>query len=236
MHIIYIDESGTDPHDRYFVVAGICVPEEIWQDLDARVVRLKAEWFPWAKPEDVELKGHDILEGKEVFRKLKDRRFELFLRVSEIIETLRAKVIAVVVDKDALQATFDRKVEPIYRIAYWQLLDTANEWLTANAARGIMLMDSRSTVSNATQDRHLVEAYREYNAKKGLSQLVELPLFGFSHFYSALQLADFCAYAIRLSFKRQTETPLTVSPQRLEAEQVVCEKVRNRLIRLVEMP
>ena len=236
MYLFYTDESHTDPHERFFSLASVGVAEGRWRDLDECVTRLKSKWFPWAKPEDVEFKGHDILEGKEVFRALKDRRFDLFLELSDIVEDAVATVIAVVVDKDSLPETFERRLEPIYRVAYWQLLDVVNELLAKQSQRGWMMMDARSTLHTSVQDRRLVEVYREYLQRKGESHLVEMPLFGFSHFYSVMQLADFCAYCVSLSFKREIATPPSLSPQRQEAEHVAMGKVRAKLARLVAIP
>jgi hypothetical protein len=57
-------------------------------------------------------------------------------------------------------------------------------------------MDSRSTQHTSIQDGRLLRVYRDWKSQKKSSNFVELPFFGFSEFYTGLQLADYVVYSI----------------------------------------
>ncbi len=62
-------------------------------------------------------------------------------------------------------------------------------------------MDSRSTQHTSIQDGRLLRVYRDWKSQTKSSNFVELPLFGFSEFYTGLQLADYVVYLIDRSSK-----------------------------------
>lgn len=103
---------------------------------------------------------------------------------------------AVRVDKRHLPDGIASDAE-LYRVAFWRLLEELEIELTDLAESGIVLFDSLSDLHSSVQDRRMVDAFREWASLRSKpTRLVELPWFGFSEFYSGLQLADFCAYLV----------------------------------------
>jgi hypothetical protein len=79
----------------------------------------------------------------------------------------------------------------------WQEVDSQVAALNSTKRPGMELVDQRSTLHSSTQDRRLLDAYRDWLASRsGYTNLIEVPWFGFSAFYAGLQLADFAAYMI----------------------------------------
>ena len=84
----------------------------------------------------------------------------------------------------------------LYRLTFNQLLEQLDAYLKQSNETGILLMDSRLTQHTSIQDGRLLRVYRDWNSPKKSSNFVELPLFGFSEFYTGLQLADYVVYLI----------------------------------------
>nr|VFJ74496.1 MAG: hypothetical protein BECKFW1821C_GA0114237_10636 [Candidatus Kentron sp. FW] len=85
--------------------------------------------------------------------------------------------------------------EEAYRITFSRLLNMLHEFLLEIGDDGLLLIDSRSDLHSSVQDRRLVDVYRHW-AREHDTRFIELPWFGFSAFYSGLQLADFSGYLL----------------------------------------
>jgi hypothetical protein len=198
MRIFYIDESGTGLRQRdtpYFVLASLGLPADRWSDLDRAVVELKRYLIPWAKPEDFELKGRALRRGEGMFRSLDWRqRATAFRAIAEMLAGLPVGIYAVRIHKPSLPLTITTEAD-LYRLAFWKLLDVVHRELREET--GLIILDSRSDLHSSIQDRRVIDAYRDWcTSRCPTPAFFELPLFGFSEFYSGLQMADFCAYLI----------------------------------------
>ncbi|MEG4066450.1 DUF3800 domain-containing protein [Microcoleus sp. Pol11C2] len=116
---------------------------------------------------------------------------------------LPGNIFAVQVNKTRLRETNeDIKDETgLYRLTFNLLLEQLDAYLKQYNETGILLMDSRSTQHTSIQDGRLLRVYRDWKSQKKSSNFVELPLFGFSEFYTGLQLADYVVYLIDRSSK-----------------------------------
>ncbi len=199
MLLFYVDESGTglgDKRSPYFVLAAVGFPIEEWHSLDRQVNDLKRRLVSWAKPEDFEIKGRDIRRGDRFFRGQDWRtRVNAIHEIAQLISDLPCRVFAVQLDKRDLSE--DMATDDVYRLALVRLLEMVDEALIGLGQPGMLMVDARSTLHTAVQDRRLIDAYRDWvNSRMRRTQLVELPWFGFSAFYVGLQLADFAAYMV----------------------------------------
>jgi len=199
MRLYYIDESGTLMGDRqpFFVLAAVGLDAGMWDQAEQRLVTLKRRLVPAVRPEDLEIKARDIRRGDGFFRGQDwNTRQECLDEARGLLIELSCEVLAVRVDKSALPDTVRSDAE-LYRTAFWRLLSLIDSSLQAQAAHGMLMIDSRSDMHSAVQDRRLIDAYREWRWVQGPSSaIVGLPWFGFSAFYPGLQLADIAAYTI----------------------------------------
>lgn len=200
MLLFYLDESGTGLRDErtpFFVLATVAIRASEWLLLDDQVSALKRKLVPYAKPEDFEIKGRDIRQGLKFFKgRDLDTRLVVINDVAQLIANLPCRIFAVVVDKRDLPEYIGSDND-LYRLALWRLLDLLEAELNLIGELGMLMVDNRSDMHSSIQDRRIVDAYREWMAsRQDITHLTELPWFGFSAFYTGLQLADFAAYTI----------------------------------------
>jgi hypothetical protein len=199
MILFYVDESGTslgDKRNPYFVLSAIGIPAQDYRSVDSSVNALKRRLVSWAKPEDFEIKGRDLRRGELFFKGQNwPTRVQAIHDVAQLIADLPCRIFAVQLDKRHLPEHVGS--EDMYRLTLSRLLEMIDEELLHIGQPGMLMIDARSTLHTAVQDRRLLDAYRDWvTSRLGQSQLLELPWFGFSAFYVGLQLADFSAYLI----------------------------------------
>jgi len=184
---------------NFFFLASFAIHVQHWSQMDREVSALKKELFSGKEPEDWELKGRDIWQGVGSFKNFaREFRLRAFKEVSKTMSQLPCHIFAVQVNKKRLRETSeDIKDETgLYRLSFNQLLEQLDAYLKQSNETGILLLDSRSTQHTSIQDGRLLRVYRDWNSQKKSSNFVELPLFGFSEFYTGLQLADYVVYLI----------------------------------------
>ncbi|WP_445247030.1 DUF3800 domain-containing protein [Microcoleus sp. OTE_8_concoct_300] len=200
--LFYVDEGGTswkDMETNFFFLASFAIYIQHWSQMDREVSALKNELLSRREPEDWELKGRDIWQGVGSFKNFpREFRLRAFKKVSETMSQLPCHIFAVQVNKKRLRETSeDIKDETgLYRLTFNQLLEQLDAYLKQSNETGILLMDSRSTQHTSIQDGRLLRVYRDWKSQKKSSNFVELPLFGFSEFYTGWQLADYVVYLI----------------------------------------
>ena len=200
--LFYIDEGGTgwkDMETNFFFLASFAIHIQHWSQMDRQFSALKKELFSGREPEDWELKGRNIWQGVGSFKNF-SREFRLrgFKEISETISHLPGHIFAVQVNKKKWRETSEyiKDETGLYRLTFTQLLEQLDAYLKQYNETGILLMDSRSTQHTSIQDGRLLRVYRDWKSPKKSSNFVELPLFGFSDFYTGLQLADYVVYLI----------------------------------------
>lgn len=206
--LFYVDEGGNgwkDGETDFFFLASFAIHVQQWSQMDREVSALKKDLLSRREPEDWELKGRDIWQCPGSFKNFKKEfRLRAFKEVSETMSQLPCHIFAVQVNKKIWRETSeDIKDETgLYRLSFNQLLEQLDAYyLKQYNETGILLMDSRSTQHTSIQDGRLLRVYRDWKSQKNYSNFVELPLFGFSEFYTGLQLADYVVYSIDRSSK-----------------------------------
>lgn len=200
MIFFYVDESGTglkDKNSQFFVLSAFALSAEHWSHLDSQIVVLKRRLISWVEPEDFEIKGRDMRRGEKFFQPLNwGARLQAMNDVAQLIAAMRCNIFAVRVNKAKLPNTIHTD-DDLYRIAFRRLLDRLEAWLQEKQQPGMLMFDMRSTLHSSVQDRRLINAYRSWlGLRTNQIHLIELPWFGFSEFYTGLQMADFTAYIV----------------------------------------
>ncbi|NEQ67085.1 MAG: DUF3800 domain-containing protein [Symploca sp. SIO1B1] len=203
MILFYIDESGTgwrDKETNFFFLVSFAAPVQQWLQIDREFLSFKRSVRPNSKPEEWELKGREIWQGVGKFKKVKrEYRIRDFLQLAEILSNLPCHIFAVQVNKTRLRDS-DQNIKDdndLYQFAFKQMLEELNAFIKDSHENGILFMDSRSTQNTSVQDNRVIRAYRDWEGEQTeSSRFVDLPWFGFSEFYTGLQLADYVAYLI----------------------------------------
>jgi hypothetical protein len=235
--LFYVDEGGTgwkDMETNFFFLASFAIHVQNWSQMDRKFSALKKELLSRKEPEDWELKGRDIWQGQGSFKNFaREFRLRAFKKVSETMSQLPCHIFAVQVNKKRLRETSaDIKDETgLYRLTFNQLLDQLDAYLKQSNETGILLMDSRSTQHTSIQDGRLLRVYRDWKSQKKSSNFVELPWFGFSEFYTGLQLADYVVYLIDRSSKEAG-----TASGHTELEEALKFFLNKNKITLVELP
>ena len=202
MIFFYIDESGTSlgrksQQTNYFVLATISIDASDHQIVDEKINQFKRDVIPWAKPEDWEIKGRELLRGDGFFKSFnKPQRNKYIRKLAQLIIELPCYIIAVHIDKRILSQQIGN--DEMYRIALWKLIELIEQQLSIQNKYGMLMIDSRSDMRTSIQDRRLIDAYRDWiiHQQSQKTKIVQIPWFGFSAFYVGLQLSDFVAYLI----------------------------------------
>ncbi len=204
MWLFYVDESGTGlaqagkaAQGSHFVLAAVGVDVALLSEMNGAVDAFKKALVPYAKPEDFEIKARYMRQGMGFFKPMPwAERLQAMEALAQLIGRLPCRIFAVVADKRDLPDGITTDVQ-LYRLVFWRLLDFLQEFLSREDDLGIVMIDARSDLHSSVQDRRLVDAYRDWRVERGSDvAITDAPWFGFSAFYSGLQLADFVAYLL----------------------------------------
>ncbi|GAB4437413.1 MAG: hypothetical protein Kow00120_04720 [Anaerolineae bacterium] len=231
MIFFYIDESGTglrDSRSPFFVLGAVAIRAEDWPNLDHSVRQLKRHLVSWAKPEDFEIKARDIRRGEKFFAGQNwSQRAAAVEAIANLIASLPCGIFVVRTDKRRLPEYIEAE-DDLYRLTFWRLLEELHKELERLDTNGMLLLDARSDLHSSVQDRRLLDTFHEWSVQREV-RFLESPWFGFSAFYSGLQLADFCAYLTDFAANDTSRSPR--NSVLFSAFEVIAPKVR-----LVQIP
>lgn len=209
MILFYIDEGGTgwkDQETNFFFLVSLAVPAYCVPEMERELHSLKQSWLSGGKLTDWELKGHDIWQGKGKFKNVnQEYRFKVFLQLAQNLSQSQSSIFAIVINKKSIiEKQINKDVEryiendaDLYQLSFKKMLDILNYFLKTSNQTGILLMDSRSSSHNSVQDGRLVKVYEDWiELQEETPCFIEKPWFGFSEFYTGLQLADYVAYLL----------------------------------------
>lgn len=220
MHFLFMDESGTPPRPgvgepRYFVVAGVIVPEDTWHTLRdglmglkiRRKIRGELKWRYFAPSNE---------DARNPMRALpQETRDEIRSEVYKLICSIRSvKTIACVVSNAAayeMQSVNEQ--QDIYHLCYkgvterfqYHLQDLSRE--LGRKQFGVVVADHRG----GHDDKLLRQVHQKLLHSKGefiseYHNLIEGLFLEPSHLSVGIQLADLAAGAVWRKFERQDDT------------------------------
>ncbi|HFD39976.1 MAG TPA: DUF3800 domain-containing protein [Anaerolineae bacterium] len=233
MFFLYLDESGSsgiDPVQRFFVLAALAARVEHCMAIQDLTTNLKLKYFATIQPEEIEIKGRNLLHGKGFFANVRQETRQAILH--EIYGLLKKQplwLFATVVDKEnpAIRR-LGLSPDDVYRFAYKNLARRVDRFLAAEASLGLIFIDSlASSIRSHLRDVRLASIHREYlkeaSRSEPPSRLLEFPVFVQGPFFAAIQLADVCAYAIFHAFQKHPDATSLhdLNPDRDEGLEVV---------------
>lgn len=247
MLLFYVDESGTGLSDKkldYFILASVAVHIDSCPEMYRNVSSLKRNIFPYLKPEDWEIRGRNIRQGDDAFKKKSwTERISIFENIAATLSSPSFHLFAVLANKKQFSSEFigsEWTDQDLYRVTFSKLLDELNSFLISQDTRAMLFLDSRASQHSSIQDRRLIDAYSEW-ASRSESRFVELPIFGFSSFYPGLQLADFFGYLTNCVSNEKVKEKIDKTLMRPDEArkhdlQKAFERLRERIVTFVEIP
>lgn len=219
MRIVYLDESGIGKieHDPILVVSGVIIHADAhWLKLQAHLRRLLEDATPQNVPVPSNLHAKDIWHGaKEFHRDQWPRavRMELLDELAKIPVTYDLPVVWAALGREKYQAMFaerpaeERPVD-VYSIASMICFIMAEEYMRLKAPPdevATVVFESNSRMQKripamhafATNPKKMAALTRPNDPYFPITRIIDTPTFQAKSQSSILQLADFCAFAIK---------------------------------------
>lgn len=203
MLIHYVDESGdTSPHHEpifdgetpLFCLSAIALRASDWRNCDRALWKLKCRYYlreieqfsraTARRPEQYEVKGRDLVQPSHA----KNRRGLIFIdQVLTLCQTYNARCFAAVWRKDAINPT---QPQSIYTKSLQVLAERFHLYCQEAGDQGIVVVDSRTrSLDLQVATSHLSYVFGHYTGR-GLTRLIEAPMFADSCLSAGLQIAD----------------------------------------------
>ena len=204
MYLLYLDESGTQPSARHFVLAGVSVYETNIRWATDRLNRIQTQVFP-DMDENVLFHASPLRarEGEKVlppFDRLdRNGRLEILNQLYDAALRMYGTFFAVVIEKSCLSDSDDP-----YERALEQVLSRFDHFLrriNRNANRQDRGQDRGMVVIADSNFRVKLEAVANQLTSKGtqwgdLRNIVDIPFFTLSRNSRLLQIADLIANSV----------------------------------------
>jgi hypothetical protein len=200
MHLLYLDESGNHSDARWFVLAGLSVPERQTHWIEQNLNTLATRFDP-DQPMSVELHGNPMHKGNGRWRKIEKAAREQ--AISDALQSgiqtrmrFGVRLFAAVVDKEKLlpgETPIDIAFEQIAS-RFDHLLTRLNQRTGRTPERGLILCDK---ASNEMSIQAVARKFKYQGHQWGRTRnYAEVPVFLDSENSRLIQLADLVAYAI----------------------------------------
>ena len=226
MHLLYLDESGSanDPHQKYFVLAGVSVFEREGHWIEQELNRIAQRFSP-SNPHSIELHGSPMRSGQGHWRKHdKQSRMDAIKEALKVGVEQRprnnTRLFGAVIKKSP--ASEHGPVE----LAFEQLVSRFDSFLKRiysqskkkNAQRGLILLDKSST-ENRIQTLAREFKYEGHSWGK-TKNYAEVPVFLDSKASRLIQLADLIAFALFRFHEHQDNSFYDVIKDRFDSDQL----------------
>lgn len=219
MHLLYCDESGstTDPHQTYFVLAGISIfgRQSFW--LANELDKIAARFNP-ADATSVELHGNPMFAGRGFWRQFPKN--DRIAAIKDALSILSVSHPSNRVFGCAINKAVASPRNPV-ELSFEQLSSRFDHFLmrlhrNGDTQRGIIIFD-KSTYESTIQN--LATDFRTIGHSWGvLRNLAEVPLFLDSKASRLIQLADLVAYSIFKKYEKGDGQFFSILENRIDSE------------------
>ena len=202
---------------NYLVLAGVSVFERQSYWISNELDKIAARFDP-ANPDEVELHGNPILNGKGIWRRYpRETRFKAIEDILQVLANshISNRIFASVIKKSSISPA-----DPV-ETAFEQLSNRFDLYLMRlyrnnDTQRGIIIFD-KSTYESSLQA--LATNFRTIGHSWGvLRNLAEVPLFLDSKASRLIQLADIIAYVIFRYYERSDNRFFSIIKSRFDEE------------------
>ncbi len=201
MYLLYLDDSGSveNRNEDYFVLGGLCVPEQSIRWITYELEKLAQDIYPENR-RLVEFHASEIFGGRgDIWGRIRDRedRVNIIKNVLNVLQEAHAStaVFACAIHKDSYPN------EDLIQMAFEDVSSRFDRYLqrvsseTGYQHKGLIVIDKGSH-ENSLQK--LAQSFREEGNRWGnqLRTICEVPMFVDSKASRVIQLADHIAYAV----------------------------------------
>ncbi|MHB1868916.1 MAG: DUF3800 domain-containing protein [Nitrososphaerales archaeon] len=221
MKFLYLDAAGDlgypppygKSNSRYYVLLGLSIdPATEWLKARNGLSTIVRKYFPEKSHGPRELHYTDIASKKNPFDKLTgEQRKSLSDEVFNLIRDIHPTLFAIVIDKLAHRKKYASPEQPNI-LAVRFMVPRFSKYLERISDKGIMIYDSEERQINRQLRNFLFDARDSgvvlepaqlwYYTQDKLEHLVETIFFIESDSSPIIQLADFCAHVVFLSYER----------------------------------
>ncbi|NLG99499.1 MAG: DUF3800 domain-containing protein [Chloroflexi bacterium] len=212
MYLLYLDDSGSPRNmtEEYFVLGGLCVPENSVRWLSNKMTELAAA----IHPEDsdlVEFHAAEIFSGKVFSWDKMNNKAQRIETIQSVLHILDQAYGDIVLFACAVHKKSFPNHDPVI-LAFEEVSDRFNMFLSRvsksdekHKEKGIIILDKSSYETGL---QNLVNSFRQRGNRWGnqLRNICEVPLFVDSRACRIVQLADHIAYSV---FRRYNAGDLT---------------------------
>lgn len=219
MHILFVDKSGTPPgpgkqEQRYFVVGGLIVPEDVWHRLkDAmlgmklrRKIRGELKWRYFAPENDQ--------PGNPMRKLSRDTKDEIRSELYRIITREKSiKIIALVCSIPAAYGMASvNGADDIYKLTYKTVTERFQYFLqdisrtVGRREHGLIIADHRGSKDDKSlRAHHQMLLYSDAGFTSRYNNLIEGLLLQPSNLSVGIQLADMVSGAVWRKYERNDD-------------------------------
>ena len=258
MRILYLDESGIGQIDKdpALVVAGVLIdPDTQWMPLASRLRSILSDAIPDGVKAPKHLHAKDIYHGTKEFSRDKwevERRFKILDRVAALPEEFQLPVVWTSMDRKAFAREHPgmpaaEQLRNIYTIAAVSCFFQVEVYMRAmgkDLEAASIIMESNSDlqrripeVFSYMRDLDPTSDYPAWRNVLPLQRLIDAPAYQPKTASSILQLADFCAFAIKRRLEGRADSARFTGPMvkrfmqlreaRVDSEQVLWNPIVN---------
>jgi hypothetical protein len=220
MHLCFLDESGTPakpghPSPKFFVIAGVIIPEDIWHSAREKLIGLKREKKFYGEVKWRFFAPNNSDEDNPMRAWSQEDRNEFRSRVFQIIKSHRSiKVVACVCncseaykirDINSQDDIYFQTYKPVTERFQYFLQDISRE--VGSKISGLVVSDHRGSKDDSKmrlQHERLIRENGRYTST--YTHFVEGLFFSPSHMSVGIQLADMVAGATWRFFERQDDS------------------------------
>jgi hypothetical protein len=209
MDLVFFDEVKSQPRFPYYLIGGLCIPEQLLHEVEDKVNDLSEDVFgDRCLGKNTEFHATDLYSGKNLFYKITEIE-ELIRIYSTLIGLVMHEQIGRIlirINKEDIYA--DR---PVSNIAFMYFCERTNRYLLSKKEIGILIGDRENDAVAERASKSLSE-YRDKTTefKHGLQikNIFESVHFTPSHLSRFLQLADFYIWTVQFRMKNRDSTTL----------------------------
>lgn len=215
MHIMYVDESGTEDltdDTRFFVIGGVIVHEDDLIPMEEKIQWYKdSNFYGFAK--DAEIHLHQMYRSRGKFHGInKSEKYRMFDALFDAIHEIKLAAIVIVIDKLRLKETAD-EYSHILDYGYTMLTERFQMFLKENGCKGIMRVDKTTPPNRVIlneKDGHILEVVNTMRRRgtwfmPDAGLIVEEPHFLRSDSRKGLQVADAVSYCANKKFNGHSD-------------------------------
>jgi len=206
MHMLYIDETGTQNDKEHFVLGGAIVHENDWKSINQGITNLKSEYFQtvYADLKGLRRSNHPFIDSgqkiknhfyglpKETLQQFRDRLFTIILNE-------KITYLAAIVNKKKHREKYINPDDP-YVLSYEFLVERFDKYLVSKDSTGIIHIEHSNTNLKKQLERAHDGFVRNGTGFQKINNIIESCHFVYGPKNNFVQIADLFINAVSVKF------------------------------------